>query len=236
MPTYDNEVLHFGFALAVNQLFVSIRPIENLSNTVFQGDDQIPDINPMPDYVMVQAISCEPGYGFTVSILGDLRVGDHFNFRFIPSFMYGSRQIKYTLAKYNMDPTEMKIKMTSETTLKDIPSTYINFPLEFKFKAKRYNNFRPYLMAGALYSLDLSSNAKKRINKNPETHIVRFEQSDFYIQGGVGFDFYNEWFKFGVELKMMYGLKEMLTHDGTLYTESIDRINSKIFQLALTFE
>ncbi|MCK9203883.1 MAG: PorT family protein [Bacteroidales bacterium] len=235
MPAYDNEVLHFGFALALNQLFVSIKPAPDLGTRVFQGDEEIPDISPAPDYAKVLAVSCNYGLGFTVSIIGDLRLGNHFNLRFVPSFIYGSREIAYSLETYYMNFSTMEMDVKHEEIKKEVPSTYINFPLEFKFKAVRYNNFRPYLMAGAMYSLDLSSNAKKREQKNTD-RIVKFGKSDFYLQGGVGFDFYNEWFKLGVELKMMYGLNDMLTRDGTIYTESIDKLNSKIFQLSLTFE
>jgi outer membrane protein W len=119
---------------------------------------------------------------------------------------------------------------------KKVPSTYINFPIEVRFKAARYNNFRPYLMVGAQYSLDLASNAKKRQQKNQNEKIVKFNQSDVYAEAGVGFDFYNEWFKFGVEVKMMYGFLDVLKHEGNIYTESIEKVSSKIFQLSLTFE
>lgn len=237
MPAYDNEVLHFGFALALNQLFVSIKPASDLGTRIFKGDKEIPDIIPAPAYAKVLAVSCNYGLGFTVSIIGDLRLGDHFNLRFVPSFIYGSRTIAYSLETYYMNFSTMKMDVKHETILKDVPSTYINFPLEFKFKAVRYNNFRPYLMTGAIYSIDLSSNAKNRQKKADDGQkIVKFEKSDFYLQGGVGFDFYNEWFKLGVDLKMMYGLNDMLTRDVSIYTESIDKLNSKIFQLSLTFE
>ena len=232
MPHYDEQLLHYGFALALNQLFVTIKPVENLSSLKFSGSSEIPDITPAPEQARVLSISCKPDMGFTVSILGDLRIGNHFNLRFIPSFIYGSTAILYTIEELNMNPSTMKIDTIIESITKEIPSTYINFPLEIKFKAVRYNNFRPYLMVGAQYSLDLSSNAKKRA----EPGQVQFKQSDFYLAGGVGCDLYNEWFKLGIELKMMYGLNDKLAHKGTIYTETISNLQSKIFQLSVTFE
>jgi outer membrane protein W len=108
--------------------------------------------------------------------------------------------------------------------------------LEVKYKSVRYNNFRPYLLAGVQYSLDLASQAKKREQKNRNEKIVKFSQNDIYAEAGVGFDFYNEWFKFGLELKMMYGFMDVLKRENNIYTESVARINSKIFQVSFTFE
>ena len=130
----------------------------------------------------------------------------------------------------NPEPVETR------SIIKKIPSTYINFPLEIKYKARRYNNFRPYLLTGVQYSLDLASNAKKREQKNRSEKIIKFNQNDVYLEAGVGFDFYNEWFKMGIELKMMYGLFDILKRENNIYTESLERVNSKIFQLSFTFE
>jgi hypothetical protein len=66
--------------------------------------------------------------------------------------------------------------------------------------------------------------------------VVKLQKNDIYALVGVGFDFYNAWFKFGIELKMSYGLFDMLKRDNTIYTQGIDKINSKIFQLCFTFE
>jgi hypothetical protein len=35
---------------------------------------------------------------------------------------------------------------------------------------------------------------------------------------------------------MMYGLQDVLKREGNLYTESIDKLNSRIFQVSFTFE
>jgi len=51
-----------------------------------------------------------------------------------------------------------------------------------------------------------------------------------------GFDFYNEWFKLGLEFKMMYGLFDQLKREHNLYTNSIQSLKSKIFQFSITFE
>lgn len=229
MPTYDEDKFHFGFVLGVNQSFATIRPIADLNLRVFDSTF-IPDILPMPESARVLSINSSPIPGFVISIVANMRMGDHFDLRFIPSLSFGDRTINYDIQTF-LAGDSARILIT-----KKIPSTYINFPLEVRYKAFRYNNFRPYLLVGAQYSLDLASQAKKREQKNRNEKIVKFNQNDFYAEAGVGFDFYNEWFKFGIELKMMYGLMDVLTRENNIYTESIDKVNSKIFQLSLTFE
>ncbi|MCX6266282.1 MAG: porin family protein [Bacteroidetes bacterium] len=235
MPNYDQEsMFHFGFVLGVNQSLVTIKPISDLNTHVFDSI-YIPDILPLPDSARVLAITSTPIPGFVISIVANMQMGRHFELQFVPSLSFGDRTINYDLETYRYRPGELD-PVKRVTITKKIPSTYINFPLEIKYKALRYNNFRPYLLAGAQYSLDLASQAKKREQKNRNEKIVKFNQNDIYAEAGVGFDFFNEWFKFGVELKMMYGLTDVLKRENNIYTESIDRVNSKIFQVSFTFE
>ncbi len=231
MPTYDHESLfHFGFVLGGDMSYVTIRPIQDLGSHIFDST-YIPDILPLPDSARVLSITSTPTPGFVISIVSNLHLGDNFDLRFVPSLSFGDRSLIYSVQTYRKG----KSSLTGNIT-KSVPSTYINFPLEFKFKSKRYNNFRAYLMGGVQYTLDLASQAKKREQKNADQKIVKFKQNDVYAEAGVGFDFYNEWFKFGVEFKMQYGLLDILKRENNIYTDAIESLKSKIFQISLTFE
>ncbi|MDP1623699.1 MAG: porin family protein [Bacteroidales bacterium] len=235
MPNYDEEsMFHFGFVLGVNQSLVTVRPISDLHLRVFDST-YIPDILPLPDSARILAINSTPIPGFVVSIVANMQMGKHFELQFVPSLSFGDRTINYDIETYRYRTGETE-PVQRIGLVKKIPSTYINFPLEIKYKSIRYNNFRPYLLAGVQYSLDLASQAKKREQKNRNEKIVKLNQNDIYLEAGVGFDFYNEWFKFGLELKMMYGLTDVLTRENNIYTESIDKVSSKIFQVSFTFE
>jgi hypothetical protein len=228
-PNYDNDKFHFGFVLGADQTSLSLRPIDNLSLVVWDST-YLPDILPLPDSARIMNMEFNPTPGFVISIVGDMRMGRHFNLRFIPSLAFGDRDIVYTIETYRDGDTSL-IPIT-----KRIPSTYINFPLEVKYKSVRSQNFRPYLMGGVQYTLDLASQAKKREKKNLGQKIVKFEPNDIYLEAGVGFDLYNEWFKFGMEIKMMYGLNDILTREHNIYTDGIEKLRSKIFQISFTFE
>lgn len=230
MPMYDQEsVFHFGFVLGANLSYVTIRPIADLTSHNFDSTF-IPDILPLPDSAKVLSITGNAAPGFVISIVSNMRLGNNFDLRFIPSLTFGDRDLVYTIRTYRKESESLLV------ISKKIPSTYVNFPLELKFKSDRYNNFRAYLMGGAQYTLDLASQAKKREQRNSDQKIVKFNRDDVYLEAGVGFDFYNEWFKLGLEFKMMYGLFDQLKREHNLYTNSIQSLKSKIFQFSITFE
>jgi hypothetical protein len=223
MATYDYAKYHFGFILAVNQMHFTIKPIEKLNLTYFDSNSTA-EIN--ADSAMIYSIESEPTYGFTVGIVSNLRLGNYFDLRFVPSLAFGERNLDYRLMRY---PDKLLIDVR-----KNIPSTFVEFPLTLKYKSKRLNNYRAYLVGGTSYRFDLSSQAKKR--KESGVVQVKLNRNDIYMNLGFGFDFYFEWFKFGTELTMSYGLLDMLKREDNIYTDGIDRLSSKIFQLTFTFE
>lgn len=205
LPKFDLRPYHFGFALCVNKMDFAIKPVENYVN----------------DSLFV--IQTSPQWGFNIGIVSDLRIGNYCDLRFIPTLSFGQRNLIYTL-QYNSEVVETK---------KKIESTFIDFPLLFKYKSKRLNNVRAYVIGGMQYSIDLASQAKK---KDRENELVKLKENDICYQFGVGFDFYFSYFKFATEIKMIYGMKDLLKRDNTVYTTSIDRLNSKLFQLSFLFE
>jgi hypothetical protein len=229
MPTYDQDLFHFGFVLGFDLSYATIRPISDLTTHNFDST-YLPDILPLPDSAKVRSIVSNPAVGFVISIVSNMRLTDNLDLRFIPSLSFGDRDIVYDIMTWRKEVATEKI------ITKKVPSTYVNFPLELKFKSDRYDNFRAYLMGGAQYTIDLASQAKKREQRNADQKIVKFNQNDIYVEAGVGFDFYNEWFKLGIELKMMYGLFDQMKRENNIYTNSVESLKSKIFQFSVTFE
>jgi len=109
--------------------------------------------------------------------------------------------------------------------------------LNIKYKSVRVNNFSAYMIFGGAYSIDLASNAGFENNSsNPNDIVVAIKRSDYMAQIGFGTDFYLEYFKFGIELKMSYGLTNVFIQDYTDFSNPISRLNSQIFTLSFTFE
>jgi hypothetical protein len=222
---YDQAPYHFGFTLGINQMDFTVKPVANLNTLVFSSR-QTPDLN--VDSSRLLSVNSTPVFGFYIGIVGDLRLGRYFNLRFVPDLSFGERYLNYSVLGYqNGEKSILEIK-------KNIPSGFLDFPLLLKYKSKRLNNMLAYVTAGVQYSVDLGSGAKKK--DNTQDYHVKLQKNDLYALAGVGFDFYNPWFKFGIELKMAYGLFDMLSRENTIYTDGIEKLNSKVFELCLTFE
>lgn len=208
LPKFDKRRYHFGFLLGANQMNFAIKTIEDL--TPF---DSLTNVTTKPDY------------GFDIGIVSSLRLTKYLSLRFVPTLSFGNRTVEYTF-KYHDSVTYAQNKK--------IESTFMIFPLYIKYQSKRLGNFRAYIIGGAKYSLDMASQAKKK-NKEGEAPI-KLRRNDYLVDVGAGFDFFLPYFKFGIELKMSYGLRDLLVPENTTYTNSVKRLNSKIFQLSLTFE
>lgn len=225
LPKYDNTSYHFGFSLGLNQMLFTVNPADDNHLRVYSTYQT--DLSGV-DSSMLYGVNSDPVFGFNIGIVADKRLGKYFNVRFLPALTFGERYINYSILGYKNGSPNMY-----EVT-KNVSSTYVDFPILFKYRSKRLNNFLSYLTVGAQYSIDLASGAKKR--DSAQDIQVKLSKHDIYGIAGVGFDFYNPWFKFGIELRMMYGVFDVLQRDNTIYSEGIEKLNSKIFQLNFTFE
>jgi len=225
LPEFDLDPYHFGFILGMNKMFFTIKPEAGFMNVKYDPI-RTPDLN--SDSTYLQGIESNPTNGFVIGIVSNLRLGNYFDLRCIPSLSFGERQILYKMLIYSEGVAENIISS------KKVQSTFVEFPLYIRYKGKRINNALPYILGGAKYAIDLASNSKKKDDTNNIN--VAIHRNDLYAELGVGFDFYTEWFKFGTEIKMSYGLRDMLKHDNTIYTGGIDQFRSRLFQLTFSFE
>lgn len=226
MPTYDQKPYRFGFILGINQMLFSVKPVDSLSSINWE-QSQSPEI--FADSLFIQSITSSPTPGFTVGIIGILRLGNNTVLRLVPSLSFGERLLNYSILTYNNGNALLIEKE------KSITSTTVDIPLSFLYKSKRLNNMRMYVLGGAKYSLDLAAQKKKNNDNNSDVS-VKINKHDIALEVGAGVDFYADLFKFGIEIKMGYGLNNLIKHEGNLYTDSIDKLNSKVFLLSFTFE
>jgi hypothetical protein len=109
----------------------------------------------------------------------------------------------------------------------------LEFPVHFKFKAERWGNFAPYLIAGGCYKYDLSAGK----SKNGEELPIKLLKHDPCAEWGGGFDFYLQYFKLSVELKYSLGFYNTLDKSlNNEYTNSINKLTSNAMILSLHFE
>jgi hypothetical protein len=227
LQKYDYAPYHFGFTLAANQMFFTVKPIENLQNTWFYKQS-IPDLVGV-DSARVRSLESRETAGFTIGIVSNLRLGEFIDLRFLPDLSFGERELVYQIQQSQYG------EISDIEVPKKIYSTFVEFPLQIKYKSMRLHNNRAYVLGGIKYTLDLASEAKKNQDEVDNKH-VKIKKNDLMAELGVGFDFYTTYFKFGVELKMGYGFNDVLVREENIYTDTIDKLYSKMFQLSFTFE
>lgn len=162
--------------------------------------------------------------GFCVNGLIDLRLNEYFNTRFTPGMYFGTYDI------------QMREANTGATERQTIKTANIVFPLDLKFSSVRYRNARPYLVGGAMASVDI---AKRR------SDFIKLKTTDFYLTFGFGCDFYLPYFKFNPEIKFCFGLNDVLETnrpdlkdepDKLKFTQSLSKATTQMVVLTFYFE
>ena len=243
LPKYEQEPYHFGFLIAFNEMMYTIKTVEDYQNTP-QPANSLPENDFVGstttiDNLYVYNVETRKEPGFTVGIIGSKRLGRYFDLRFIPSLSFGCRYLYYSIKldykqEYYEEYGESKL-ISLGTKRHGINTVFMEFPLNIKYRSKRYNNIGAYVMAGFNPKIDLASREKKTIENGLVTR--RF---DFAAEIGVGFDIYNQWFKMGIELKMSYGMLDIINHksndNALIYTAPIDKLSNKMFQMSISIE
>ena len=180
----------------------------------------------------VKTIYSQPAPGFAIGIVSDARIFDYLRLRFTPSISFASRKIEYRLANASMDSSKIFQKI--------VESAFLFFPLESKIQSKRLGNFSAYVIGGGGYSLDLASRKKSAGvatgGPNQLDDNVKLLRDDFFYSAGAGTDFYLEYFKLGFEMKLIIGTRNLLKPENSVFTNSIDKVRSRMVVFTVTFE
>jgi hypothetical protein len=212
LPAYTHKMIHFGFIIGINTSSFYIAPSPKL------GDPRYFDT--------LKTIRSIPQGGFDLGIVTEFGISRYLKLRFVPSLGFSDRQLAY----YFEAPHD------TFTVTKDVQSVFLNFPLDLKLISKRLNNFEAYVLAGGKFAKDLFS--QKDVNQTlaGAAATVRLLPNDLYYEAGGGIEFYLPFFKFGIELKVSQGTRNLIVPDNSVYTQSIQGLYSKTYLLSFTFE
>lgn len=220
-PYTDLRPLHLGILVGMNLQDIEL---ENVGpQTILQEDGTS----------KTQTIVCDDdkwNAGFSVGVLADLRLSKHLNLRFTPTMHFGAKHLTF----YNM--TELNAEGRLLEMTQDMKSTYISFPVDLKFSAERWNNYRPYVIAGVNQLVNLTS-------KNQD--FLQLKRTDTMIEVGLGCDLYLPFFKLIPELKFCYSLtnaidsshaNELQDINKRMYANAVSSGQSKMIVLTFYFE
>ena len=220
-PYIDLRPMHFGILVGMNLQDTEFENVGPQIITLYDGTTR------------QEIIVCDAdkwNAGFSVGVLADLRLSQHLNLRFSPTMHFGAKHLTFR----NLTETDQEGRQTEVT--QDMKNTYISLPIDLKFSAERWNNYRPYLMAGVNPTLNLTS-------KNQE--YIQLKRSDLFLEVGLGVDLYLPFFKLIPELKFCWSLRDALDHDHAnelqdvnqrKYTNAVANGYSKMIVLTFYFE
>lgn len=182
---------------------------------VFHSDDFI-----LNDSISTaQAIS---GPGFNLGIVSNLKVGQYFDFRFLPTLSFAERNIRYSATAESRRPYTRKVE-----------SVFVELPFHVRYKSAPFKDKRVFVVTGIKYTFDVASDSRTR----QANELVRIAPTDFSFEVGAGIQFFFPYFIFSPEFKVSQGLGNTLIFNENLDQSSvIEKIISRTFTVSLHFE
>jgi hypothetical protein len=167
-----------------------------------------------------------PSYtpGFSVGVIGEVRMTDFLGLRTTPTIHFGSKDILLISDATGAVSTKASVR-----------SNYFLIPLNLRYRGARTNNYRPYLMSGFSAGIDMGRNKREPILLKP---------INLYWEIGAGCDLYLPYFRLVPELKLCVGLGDIFVHNRSdqdsetyqKYTDAFDAITSRLIVFSLQFE
>lgn len=162
------------------------------------------------------------GPGFNLGIVSNLKVGNYFDFRFLPTLSFAERNINYASPKDVREPYTRRIE-----------SVFVEFPFHVRYKSAPYRDKRAFVIAGVKYAFDVASDSRAR----QANELVKVSPTDFTIEYGAGVQFFMPFFIFSPEFKVSRGIGNILIYDDNLEQSTvIEKVLSRTFTISLHFE
>jgi hypothetical protein len=170
--------------------------------------------------------------GFSVGLIGNLRINDYLDLRLEPGLYITKRFLNYDPSYFAGIPD-----INDSDLEREVRSTYIHIPLLLKVSTKRLNNFKPFIVGGISTALNLSSN-----QDNPDDNSVgqfRSKKNVYFYEIGFGIDFYLYWFKFSPSIRGVFALNDELVRDvdpNSPWTSNVTSMKTRGVFINFTFQ
>ena len=209
LAKFDYRAYHFGFLLSGNSSSFNfkLRPDFTFADSLLSVENN--------------ALS-----GFNLALLASLNVNSTVRIRFIPGLSFQDRGLLFRFR--NPDGTTQPVNVRTE-------SVYLDFPLLVKLRTERIGNFAPFALIGGKLSRDMQSQAD--VNQSlQDGYILKLAKGNSSIDVGAGADFFLPFFKFTVEMKTEFGMRNVLIQDDTPFSAAFDQLRTRSFIISFTFE
>lgn len=207
-PYADQKIFHLGFTVGFNaqDLILTHSGKVQADNSVWFSE--------IPSYSM----------GLSVGIITDRYINQYMNLRALPTLNFGE--------KYFVFREQNNKHKIFETRARN---NYLSLPIHVRFNSERFNNMRPYVLAGGFLNTQVGR------QREP---VIKLSNVDYGIEIGVGCNFYFPLFRLSPELRFSFGLKDVLVKDRSdltdrsllVYTEAFNSAKSRMIILTFNFE
>lgn len=204
----DLRPYHFGFSVGLHtqDFLIQHSGLQDADGNRWYGN--VPNYTP----------------GFSVGVLGDLRISEAFSLRLTPCIHFGSKEMDLF-----SDAPDTEIERVT------VRSNYIMMPLMLRYRGARSNNYRPYIATGFSVGIDAG---------NRKNEAIELTTLNTYWELAFGCDLYMPYFRLVPELKLCIGLDDIFQHHRpdeasqafVNYTNAFDRISSRLIVLSFQFE
>ena len=172
----------------------------------------------------INVVESESGPGVSLQMIGNLKIGEYFDFRTTPGFTFAERNFIFDT---NIDMTPL--------VEKKVESVFFDMPFQVRFKSAPYKDKRLYVMAGVKYTYDVQSNSRTR--ENLAEDLILISPHDYHIEYGAGIQIFFPFFIFSPEIRMSQGISNIHIYKDTLEESSVlEAVKSRMFSIAFHFE
>ena len=204
---FERKPYYFGITLGFNRA----------DYRVFRSSDFITSDS-------IDVIESVRGPGFNLGIVSNLKIGDYFDLRLLPTLSFAERNFQFEPTKAVGDRNQYVAK---------VESVFVELPFQVRYKSVPYYDKRLFVLAGIKYGFDVAADSRGRqANK-----LVKVSATDFALEYGFGLQMYFPYFIFSPEFKISNGLVNNLIYKpDTQESRIIEKILTRNFTVSLHFE
>ncbi len=202
---YQAKPYFFGITLGYNKLNLDV-----YRSKKFAANDSIYRITPFS------------APGFNLGVVTNLKLGEYFDIRFLPTLSFGERNLRYFAPNETETYFERKVE-----------SVFVELPFHVRYKSAPYHDMRAFVIAGVKYSFDVAGDSQTRQAKD----LIKIAPTDFAAELGAGLQIFFPYFIFSPEIKFSQGLSNILIYDNKLERSTVlEKLFSRGFTISLHFE
>jgi hypothetical protein len=207
LPNYDNRWLHYGFSIGMHSSSYRVQYNDNFT---------------MTDFDTLHSIMPSNSFGFSLGLIANFRLLEFLDLRITPEVVFYENRLDYNYIRAGQSVVDQQ---TVETT-------FVEFPVLFKYKSMRRGNTRMYLIGGVEPGIEATG---KKADQDDDNRLL-VNGTNLSVQAGFGLDVYFPLFKFAPEIRFSRGLLNMKNDKENAYGAPIQQLTTNTVTLYLLFE